>query len=340
MNLLNQLAIDTPHGFRTIELYEGDITAISFSADLLVISAFRSSYVPTRGTVIASLANNLGIKVRELRKDCALDLQESLGIWISKELTTGPFRRLLCVEIVGHDLTIDELIENVFVGLAVLEAKGVAVTSLVLPVLGAGSQRIPAKQILAVLLPAARRAIDRSSKLDRISFVEINPVRATELDTAMNDLLGRSNVRLPKGSLILNLKADILAAISKSQHLVPAGHRTLIDEMRRVLNIDDARSFEVGILGRRLVEFVVDELLNKKKTSPNLDMKIEELSNRGVAGWIRSYMHVLRMLGNESAHEKDNSGKRPAFASEDDLVISLFCVLRVWNFWASGKTED
>ena len=68
-------------------------------------------------------------------------------------------------------------------------------------------------------------------------------------------------------------------------------------------------------------------------------MKIDELSNRGVAGWIRSYMHVLRMLGNESAHEKDNSGKRPAFASEDDLVISLFCLLRVWNFWAGWKAE-
>jgi hypothetical protein len=339
MNLLNQVALDTPHGFRTIELFEGDITAKAVSADLLVISSFRSSYAPTKGTVIGSLAQNLGIRVGDLRKDCALDLRESLGVWISKELRIGPFRRLLCVEIIGHDLSITELIENVFVGIAILEAKGIPISSLVLPVIGAGSQKILPARILGSLLPAARRAIERSVNLERIAFVEINPTRAAELDTAMNGLLGRSNIRLPKGSLILNLRADILAAISKTHHLVPSGHRTLIDEMRRVLNIDDARSFEIGILGRRLVEFVVDDLLNKKKSSPNLDMKIDELSNRGVAGWIRSYMHVLRMLGNESAHEKDNSGKRPAFASEDDLVISLFCVLRVWNFWASWKAE-
>jgi hypothetical protein len=244
------------------------------------------------------------------------------------------------VEIIGHGLDIEELIENVFVGLAVLEAKGTAITSLVLPVLGAGSQKIPAAQVLAVLLPAARRAIERSSKLERLSFVEINPARAAELDAAMNKLLGRSNTRLPKGSLMQNLKADILAAISKGQNVVPVGHQNLIDEMRRVLNIENARSFEVGILGRRSVEFVVDDLLNKKKTSPNLDIKIDELAQIGVAGWIRSYMHVLRMLGNESAHEKDNTGKHPSFASEEDLIIALFCLLRVWNFWFSWKVSS
>lgn len=340
MRLINELAIETDKGLRTIELYEGDLTAIAFSADLLVLSAFRGSYGPTRGTVIGALAKKLAINVKTLRNDCALDLADSLGIWLSKELRSGPFRRILCVEMTGHDLSVDELVENVFVGIAVLEAKGVLVRSLVLPVLGAGSQRIDPQVVLAGLLPAAKDTIQRSANLERISFVEINPARAVELDKAMNDILGRSNIKLPKGSLIQNLKADILAAISKTQHLVPAGHRNLVEEMRRVMNIDGARSFEVGILGRRLVEFVVDQLLNKKKTSPNLDMKIDELGNRGVAGWIRSYMHVLRMLGNESAHEKDNSGKRPSFASEEDLVISLFCVLRVWNFWASWKSES
>jgi uncharacterized protein DUF4145 len=340
MRLLNQLAIETRHGLRTIELYEGDLTATGFSADLLAISAFQSSYVLTHGTVIGSLATSLAINVEELRENCALDLRASLGIWISKPLEVGPFRRLLCVEIIGQDLSIEELIENVFVGVAVLEAKGTPVTSLVLPVLGAGSQQIKAANILASLLSAAKRAIYGSSKLERISFVEIHPPRAAELDVAMNTLLGRSNIRLPKDSLIQNLKADILAAVSKSQDLVPSGHRNLIDEMRRVLNIESARSFEVGILGRRLVEFVVDDLLSKKNTSPNLDMKIEELANHGIAGWIRSYMHVLRVLGNESAHEKDDSGKRPSFAIEEDLVISLFCLLRLWNFWASAKSEQ
>jgi hypothetical protein len=129
MRLLNQLAIETRHGLRTIELYEGDLTAIGFSADLLAILAFQSSYVPTRGTVIASLAKKLAIKVEELWENCALDLTASLGIWISRELKAGPFRRLLCVEIIGQDRSIEELIENVFVGLAVLEAKGMPVAS-------------------------------------------------------------------------------------------------------------------------------------------------------------------------------------------------------------------
>jgi Domain of unknown function (DUF4145) len=339
VRLINGLTLETEKGLRMIELYEGDISTINFSVDLLVISAFRGSYGPTRGTVIASLAKNLAINVKNLRFESALDLAESLGIWFSKELRSGPFRRVLCVEMTGYGISVEELIENVFVGVAVMEAKGIVVRSMVLPVLGAGSQHIQAALILATLLPAAKEAIQRSSNLERISFVEINPERAAELDKAMNEILGRSNIRLPKGSLIQNLKADILAALAKNEHLVSQGHRNLIEEMRRILNFENARSFEIGILGRRLVEFVVDELLNKKKTSPTLDSKIDELANLGVAGWIRSYMHVLRMLGNESAHEKDNSGKKPSFASEDDLVISLFCVLRVWNFWATWKSE-
>src|SRR5262249_19365459 len=48
---------------------------------------------------------------------------------------------------------------------------------------------------------------------------------------------------------------------------------------------------------RRLVEFVVDDLLRRPKTSPDLDRKIEETAARGVAPWIRSYMICCVFLG-------------------------------------------
>jgi hypothetical protein len=94
----------------------------------------------------------------------------------------------------------------------------------------------------------------------------------------------------------------------------------------------------VGILGRRLAEFVADDLLKRPTTSPDLTRKIEQLAEKKVANWIRSYMHTLRLLGNESAHEKPSDDRYPPFVSAEDLALCLFCAQRVLSFWCQLKT--
>lgn len=59
----------------------------------------------------------------------------------------------------------------------------------------------------------------------------------------------------------------------------------------------------------------------------------------GVASWIRSYLHVLRVLGNESAHEKRGEGRSPAHVEARDVAIGLFCLQRVLEFWVSERAR-
>ncbi|HEU4648849.1 MAG TPA: DUF4145 domain-containing protein [Gemmatimonadales bacterium] len=339
MELKNQIGIETRYGFRTFELYEGDLTALGRTVDLVAVSAFRGSYAPTRGTVIGALLHKRQLDVAALAQAPEYDFRGALGVWISKPLKNREFRRLACVEIVGTPLAPEEALENLFVGVAVLEAKNIPITSLALPVLGAGSQALDPAKVMRALIPAAKAALERSPFLSRILFVEIDSGRVTQLSAAMDETLGRSRVHLPKGPLLESLRADILTSMTAHRELVPVGHQSLLDETRRILKQETARSFEIGILARRLVEFVVDEMLGRKKTSTNLPDKIDRLGDLGVAPWIRGYMHTLRVLGNDEAHEKNRAGRTPAFASEDDLAICLFSMHRIWNFWCRYKLE-
>jgi hypothetical protein len=51
----------------------------------------------------------------------------------------------------------------------------------------------------------------------------------------------------------------------------------------------------------------------------------------GVSGWIKSYLHILRVLGNEGAHTKD-SKRRPEQPSGRDLVVIHAALNRILNF--------
>jgi len=70
----------------------------------------------------------------------------------------------------------------------------------------------------------------------------------------------------------------------------------------------------------------------------DLVKKIDDLGDRGIAPWIRGYMHTLRILGNESVHEKTSDGRIPAHLNQDDLALCLFCLQRVVEFWRDYRS--
>ena len=96
----------------------------------------------------------------------------------------------------------------------------------------------------------------------------------------------------------------------------------------------------MGILSRRLVEYIVEEVLESDKPIQELARSINKTANIGVASWIRSYMHTLRIIGNEFAHEKATEARRPQHMDENDLVIALFCAHRLLDFWLKWKEES
>ena len=334
MNRLNIVGLDTPLGYKTLELWHGDITKLGCSVDLLLVSAFRGGYAPIPGTVFGALAANLGVGIAELARTPELDLREALGTWVSRPVPGCEFARILCTEMLGRARSVGDALQSLFATIAVLEARDVDVETLAMPVLGAGNQGLPSGEVIAELIAHTRAHVARSSRTRRVMFVEYDASRARELSEAMDRLLKRSHVSIPKTQLIAGVRGDMLRLLTDHAHVLTDEDRRIVTELRIVLQRDDARSFELGVVSRKLAERVTDSLHGGAASkSDNLNTKINALGSRGIAMWIQQYLHVLRVIGNEAAHEKTGDSREPRFVEESDMAIALLCMKSVVEFW-------
>lgn len=332
MSQINIVGVDTHHGFRTLELHEGDITSLDFHVDVLVFSAFAGSYIPSPGTVIQALLRRHRVDVEAESAVPALDVRTALGLWVSRPLEPEvPIGRLMCVEFHGSGLELDEILDNVFAGLTVLDAKGIPVSTVALPLLGTGLQFLPPEQIARELVPRARTHLQRSTTTSRIVFVEIDPSKAKLVSDGIDKALGRERVTLPQQHLVAALRQDIQHRIQHSAGLFRGGEHVR-EEWLRLLSQSEIRSIEFGIAARKLVEFCTAYMGVKKGP---LAVRIREMETQGrVAPWLCAYMHVLRQLGNEAAHENASGASRiPAIVAPADLTAGLFCVQRLLEGW-------
>jgi hypothetical protein len=260
---LNIVGLDTVWGFKTIELYEGDLSSKEVNFDLLIVSAFADGYKPLAGTLLGDLNLNLGFDIRDEEKTPAYDFRRPLGLWISRELQEYPFRRILALEMTGGYWPINECISNAFAAVAALSAKRIDVRTVAMPVLGAGHQKIPLSEIVPSLLAAAEASLRRHELPRRVIFVEKNPSRARHLAQEMDRTLRRAAVTLPHTEVLLNLRADLRRALDHAAELVADGYKGLFDEARRVFDSESTSSSEIGVIARSLAEFVVDDLLGR-----------------------------------------------------------------------------
>jgi Domain of unknown function (DUF4145) len=333
---LNLIEVSTPWGFRAFELYHGSITRLDFKVDVLAISAFVGKYEPDPGTVVRALLDDCQISVKELARAREYDLQANLGCWVARAVPNDKFERILCVEITGSQFSLSEVIQNLFITLSILEMKGVEVRTLALPVLGAGNQKLDAALVIKELLASAIKYLNHSRGLRKIMFVAYDEERASQLNRAMNETLDRVKVVLPKGELVNNIRQGILQSLERAALLMDGDAHELLNNVRRIMTPEQSRSFEIGIAARRVVEFIVADIMPQPKKFDLLG-RIDNLKGCDIADWIRSYMHVLRIFGNESAHERQKTGRQPYSLSETDVVLCLFCLQRVLDFWVELK---
>jgi hypothetical protein len=333
MRRLNVLGLETRSGYRTMELFEGDVTSLQQHADVLVVSSYVGDYAPVPGTVIGALEAQLKVSVAGLSRTPAYDFRDSLGVWISRRLDVAPFTRILCAELTGQPLATGEVLENVFVGLSILEAKGGQIGSVVLPLLGTGSQGLDEETVIRSLLHAGELFLGRSLGAQTLRFVEHDTGRAERLANAMDKVLGRVTVSLPKQELVESLRQDIRNRLYQATALFELPDSSLRNDWLGLLAASEVRSFELGVLSRRLLEVLVTKLMGASKEP--LYSRIRALETSGkVAPWICGYMHVLRHLGNEAAHETAAASDRePPRLETVDLALGLFCVERLLEFW-------
>lgn len=102
--------------------------------------------------VMGALYEIYGVDLAHLLEDCEFDLRNAFSCWISKEITNPKFSRLLCVGMLAPEFSIEEIIENVFVALSVLGAKGFEIGAFAVPLLGTTSLRLDPVSIIDPLL--------------------------------------------------------------------------------------------------------------------------------------------------------------------------------------------
>jgi hypothetical protein len=99
----------------------------------------------------------------------------------------------------------------------------------------------------------------------------------------------------------------------------------------------------IATFGRKLAELMTEQLCRDLDLPLARDLltNIETVRNTHMlAGWISSYLHSLRVFGNEGVHSL--AAKRsvvPARLSPEDL-LSILCAIRsVLRFWDEWRHE-
>jgi hypothetical protein len=86
-------------------------------------------------------------------------------------------------------------------------------------------------------------------------------------------------------------------------------------------------------LAEALVVYFLEVNASGRKLPFEFDKKIEFMGEQcGVSAWIKSYLHTLRILGNEGAHTKNSQKRRPEQPVGRDLVVIHAALNRILNF--------
>ncbi len=151
----------------------------------------------------------------------------------------------------------------------------------------------------------------------------------------MNEVLGRKEIKSPNGELANILKKDIARLTNL---IIPiAQDPSVFKDLKRII-ASDFRSFDFGAIARKTVEYIIGDLYPQTKKQHELIKKIEALNEKGVALWIISYFHLIRVFGNEAVHHKDAKDRKPQYIDVQDLELGMYGLLRILDFYLRAKT--
>lgn len=190
---------------KEFRITSGSMTTLDGHYDIAVCSAYQNNYYPLSGTLIGALSKDLGISVRSLAEDRALSLDEA-HCWLSQETDTV-FSRIACVEIMAlgrawSDYAVsDSLLKRSFASLRMLIEQaalcGIPVRSVVLPILGTGSQLLSVSEVAGPLMKQLLYALETIEGLESVTVCEYNADKANELAGFVKEMLKKDTVSSP-----------------------------------------------------------------------------------------------------------------------------------------------
>ena len=228
------------------------------------------------------------------------------------------------------------IVQQAFRALPMLEARRFLLKTICLPVLGTGGHALTVEGMLQPILDGAQWALRVLKSADRVCFAEINLGRANMMSDAMDDVLGRVKVTVPKGVLVDAIRAEIRGQLEKLAVTDSQAGR-VVERLRMAIS-DGSRSSDVGMAGRLLREYVIAHILSPEDTKKMTPYEaLQGLRKKLVAEWVIGYLGLLHAFGNEAAHHKTQDTHPPEIDS-NDLAACLFATQRVLDFWFGWRT--
>jgi len=327
MALKNMLSIETTSGYKNIEIHHGDLSALEFSVDILVVSAFRHGYNPTPGTLIEALEKNCQLKVRDLFMTKKFDFRQTLNAWVSDDLSSSKFKNIVCLEGLFETLNdsdrIEHYLSDLLAVLSVLQYKGFAIKTIAMPLLGTGQQGISVDLLIPVLMKKAKEMLQTIKEVQTIYFVHPRIEIVEQIDQGVNHFLRRSSDLLE----LIRDDQEIAEGLDRvSSKLIGLKHSfgwnemNSLDELSYRIVQHDIRFYELGILSRRAMEAILKSLIHSDEFMTLSEM-VAELKRFNLSPWMLSYMHTLRSFGNFMAHDAASHPSSQQMTKED---VSFF----------------
>lgn len=337
--MLRRVEYDSPFGSKSIELWCADITAQEFPADVFIISAYAGDHRPSASSIIGALASSFGISVKDLSEDPELDARRDLGVWISREIDT-PVKRVACIESSGsfqerHE-SYPRLLENLLGMLAIMNIRGMRISTVVLPILGTGEQGISVELVIPVLVSTIQKAFSSISDLDRVILVDKSEEKVVSASGCIDGLFGRTSsdtepLRSDPTATNIIEEAITLAMALARRDLTGSG-ATELSQLVDALKSGDASFVTIAPAARKALEYHLGRKSGER--IKNVAEAIEKLRrSKTVAPWVTENMSVIKAYGNYAVHSTSEEKYRPRTIKSGDRLLMLHALVRFLEYW-------
>ena len=343
--IVNSVSIETIGGFRYFHILHADV--FSVPADLTVISTHANATEPPSGQLVSALKKR-GI---EIDPEKVFQIIENGSTWTCFQPVQGyeNVHAILTARIKASrgrdDPTefFDRAVKGIFTSLAALEYLGHRFQTVNMPVIY-GQRIVDYQGAIRSLVQNSLTWLKKSDHTECINFVVYSSDELEQWNTALNSCLGRSMIAAGSNEVLAGMTHEVIIEL---EALPDSSINTALEPLRRALSARDKICVQsVCIFGRKMCELVCCQLLEKQslKASNDLCSNIERLRESKIAApWICSYMHSLRIFGNETVHERSEVKYLPRTLGQNDLLAALTAVRAVLAFWrlvSTGQNGD
>ena len=339
----NSASVETKKGFKSIFLRHAMVT--QQDVDLIILTTLAGTR--PGGFIVNQMRSCFEYESDPSRRFLQIDE----GRWTTLQMGNypqTPFKNLLTVSLPNitedsnRSLRIETMCKAILASLAAMEAMGHQMQKMALPVLQAhllkpGSEY---EMLIGHLLRMGVQWLDQSRFTTEISFCVYYGDEISTWSREFDKALGRTRIENGDDQVTQLLREEM---ISLSVRLRDSKLAAEAEGIRQILTNTPIQTPILVTGARKLVERLCTCLYstNNKKRPYELWKQIEGLSEFKVAPWIRSYLHTLRILGNEGVHVRDDAKAwAPNSLNSDDLRTALIALRSVYGFCLSINWEQ